>query len=682
MFAHILLLSLWTAAPGRGLPPPAEGDPFGWLEDGASAKTRKWTEEQNAATRQALDARPGRDVLRKRLEALSSVGTLRDVVVRGSRVFYLKRTGLENQPVLYVRDAPGAAPRVLIDPNSMSADGTTALDWWRPSHDGLLVAYGVSEKGSEESVLRVRDVDSVLDLPDRISRARHASVAWLPDRTGFYYTRYPAPGTVPKEEEPYHRRVYFHVLGEDPARDLPVYGAGRGKEDWPDVQVSRSGRWLLVSVSQGWSKTELYARDLTSESTSFFTITEGRQSLYEGKIDGDTLYLLTNEGAPRFKLVSVDLRRPRRDRWKTLIAEGPFTLTDFDVAGDRLAVGVLERASSRLRLHAKDGRALNEVPLAGLGTVKSFDGCSGCDDLFLMYESFFTPPTLYRYQLSKASMTVEDAVANPVDPADFRADQVTYPSLDGTPVTMFLVRPVRLRKDARAPTLLTGYGGFNISMTPSFSGPLLAWLERGGLYALPNLRGGGEYGELWHRSGMLAEKQKVFDDFLAAARWLIAEQYTSPERLAISGGSNGGLLVGAALTQAPELFAAAVCSVPLLDMLRYHLFLMARLWIPEYGSPEDPAQAKWLAAYSPYHRVVAGRRYPAVLFLSGESDTRVDPMHARKMTARLQQAAAPGRPILLRYETAAGHGAGKPLAKTLDEVVDRYSFLFWRLGMD
>ena len=694
MFAHILLLSLWTAAPGRGLPPPAEGDPFGWLEDGASAKTRKWTEEQNAATRQALDARPGRDVLRKRLEALSSVGTLRDVVVRGSRVFYLKRVGLQNQPVLYVRDAPGAAPRVLIDPNSMSADGTTALDWWRPSHDGLLVAYGVSEKGSEESVLRVRDVDSVLDLPDRISRARHASVAWLPDRSGFYYTRYPAPGEVPPGEEKYHRHVFFHAMGGDPLNDEPVWGRGRPMEDWPDVQVSPDGRYLLVSASKGWSRTDLYLRDLTEDATGFAVVVEGRGAVYEGRFHGDNLYLLTNDGAPRFKIMAAEIfspykflgrKRPRefwdRTQWKTVVPERKFTITGFEIAGSVLAVELLERAVSRLQLITLDGRPVTEVPVPPLGSVSSFAGRPGSAHLYFVWQSFFSPPALYDYPI-RGALKKLDEIRAPAALEDFQSEQVTYQSKDGTLITMFLVKPKRLRRDKNAPTLLTGYGGFSVNMTPTFSPHLILWLERGGLYALPNLRGGGEYGEEWHQAGMLSRKQNSFDDFLAAADWLTAGEYTRPERLAISGGSNGGLLVGAALTQAPAKFRAAVASVPLMDMLKYHRFLLARLWIPEYGSPDEMLARQWLAEYSPYHRVRPATPYPAVLLMSGESDTRVDPMHARKMAAKLQESTNSGRPVFLRMEAKAGHGAGKPLSKTVDELVDRYGFLFWQLGME
>lgn len=678
MRAKIAGLALLLSA---GLARADSGDEFAWLEVSTAPAVRAWIEEQDEAARRVLLERPGRQALRRRLEQLMSSGGIGDAVAaRPGRVFYLKREGLQNQPVLYVRGPLDEHPHEVLDPNRLSSSGTVSLDWWQPSGDGSYLVYGLSENGSEDSVLRLRDVDSALDLPDRIDRTAHASVAWAADKTGFYYTRYPRPGSVPKGEEQYHRSVYWHRLGTDAARDELVF-TPRAKEDWLDVDVSEDGRYLLVTSFSGWSKSELYVREAASPQAAFRRLTQGKEFLYTGKISGDTLFILTNEEAPRFKIVSADLRKPEA-AWKAIVSESEFTIAGFELAGPELAVHVLERASSRLRLHARSGKPLRELPIPRLGSVKGLGGCPGCRDLSLVYESFFIPPTLYRYRLDASSMTVADRAPPPADLDDFTSRQVVYKSKDGTPVSMFLVHHKRLKRDGAAPALLTGYGGFAVSMTPSYSPALIAWLERGGLYALPNLRGGGEYGEAWHRAGMLENKQNVFDDFTAAARWLIDQEYTNPRRLAISGGSNGGLLVGSALTQAPELFRAAVCSVPLLDMLRYHLFLMARLWIPEYGSAEDPEQARYLSAYSPYHNVKRETAYPAVLFLSGETDSRVHPMHARKMAARLQKASSSGLPILLRYDRQAGHGAGKPLSQKIEEAADRYAFLFWQLGME
>jgi prolyl oligopeptidase len=639
-------------------------DPHAWLENGKDPKVQVWVQKQDAAARAALAALPGRDRLRKRLETLQSVGTLGSPEARPGRLFYVKREGLKNQAALHLR-YEGAETRAVIDPNVMNSSGAVALDWWEPSPDGLYVAYGVSEKGSEESVLRVREADSGLDLPDRIDRTAHASVAWLPDRSGFYYTRTPKAAAFP-------RRVYFHRLGTDILNDVLVYDPPKN-ELWPSVAVSEDGRRLLLTVSEGWSRSELYIKELKGPATSFVSLTAGRDALFTGKLDGDELWVRTNEGAPRFKLMKADLRKPAK-AWKTVVAEGAFTLENFELAGDYLAISLLERASSRLQLLTRSGKALREIPLPALGTLSGVAGCRRCADLYAVYESFFQPPALHRWSLGRSSLTVVDAVPVPADLSDYRVSQVTFESRDGTPVSMFLAHREGLKKSGDNPTLLTGYGGFSVSMTPKFSPSLLLWLERGGLFALPNLRGGGEYGEDWHRAGMLEKKQNTFDDFIAASRWLIEKGWASPSSLAIRGGSNGGLLVGAAMTQAPELYGAVVCSVPLLDMLGYDKFLLGKLWVPEYGS--DPAV---LGAYSPYHNVKKGTKYPPVLFLSGETDSRVDPMHARKMAARLQES---GSVALLRNEASAGHGVGKPLSKKLDEEVDAYSFLFQRLGLD
>lgn len=639
-------------------------DPHAWLENGKDPKVQEWARKEDQEARAVLSALPGRERLKKRLETLQSVGTLGAPKARPGRLFYEKRDGLKNQASLRLR-YEGQETRVVIDPNVMSSSGTVALDWWEPSPDGLYVAYGVSEGGSEESVLRVREADSGLDLPDRIDRAAHSSVAWLPDRTGFYYTRTP-------KGEPFPRRVYFHRLGTDVLGDPLVYDPPK-KELWPDVAVSEDGRRLLLTLFDGWSRSELFIKELKGAGSGFVSLTAGRDALFTAELDGDDLWVLTNEGAPRFKLMKADLRKPAK-AWKTVMPQGAFTLEGFELAGDYLAVSLLERASSRLQLLSRSGRALRELPLPALGSVSGLAGCRKCADLHAVHESFFRPPALHRYALARSSLTVADAVPVPADLSDYRVSQATYESRDGTPVTMFLAHREGLKKSGDNPTLLTGYGGFSVSMTPKFSASLLVWLERGGLFALPNLRGGGEYGEDWHRAGMLGNKQNTFDDFIAASRWLIDQGWTSPKSLAIRGGSNGGLLVGAALTQAPDLYAAAVCSVPLLDMLKYDQFLLGKLWVPEYGS--DPAV---LAAYSPYHNVKKGVKYPPVLLISGETDSRVDPMHARKMAARLQEA---GATALLRYESSAGHGAGKPLSKKLAEDVDAYSFLFDRVGLE
>ncbi len=655
-------------------------DPYRWLEDGESEETRAWTEAQNALTEAYLAGSPLRDAIRARLDELLAIGALGTPTPARGRYFYQSRDGRQNQPVLNVRDGVHGADRVLLDPNALNAEGTTALDWWHPSDDGALLAYGLSEDGSEESVLHVMDVASGANLPDRIPHTRAADIAWLPDATGFYYTRFPAPSTVPDGEEHYHRAVRFHRLGSDPAHDELIFQPA-AKEFWPGVSLSPDGRWLLISVSRTFEQTDLWLQDLRT-GTPPVAVARDLPALFDGGVLDGVLYIRTNLRAPTYGLYRLDAERPNLDELGELVAPRPDAVLDgASIAGDHLLLTYLERATSRLRIARRDGAEVREHPLPGLGSVFGLGAEWDGDELFYGFSSYTVPPSVYRIDLRTGEEALWKRVEADVRAERFEVRQVTYPSKDGTPITMFVVQPRGVALDGRNPTYLTGYGGFNISMAPGFSRSLILWLERGGVVAIPNLRGGGEYGERWHQAGMLANKQNTFDDFIAAAEWLMAAGYTRPERLAVAGGSNGGLLVGAALTQRPDLFRAVVVQVPLLDMLRYHEFLIARLWIPEYGSPDDPEQFRWLRAYSPYHHVRDGIPYPAVLLATAESDTRVDPMHARKMTARLQAATSGGRPVLLRLEARAGHGAGKPLSKVLDELTDTWTFVFRELGM-
>jgi prolyl oligopeptidase len=660
-------------------------DPYRWLEDGDAPETREWVAAQNAHTRSVLDHLPRREAIRARLDQLLTTGSVGVPQVRGTRHFYTRRDGRQDQPVLRVREGVAGPERTLLDPNALSAGGLVSLDWWQPSRDGRFLAYGLSEGGDEWSVLRVLDVDRGIPLPgEEIPRARACSVAWLPDGSGFYYTRYPEPGAVPAGEEHYHRRVFLHALGTPWQADPEVFGAGRAKEDWPSVDLSPDGRWLLVIVSQGWARSEVYLLDRQQPDASFVPVHAGVEAWADGEVAGGRLYLRTNQDAPNYRLFAIDPERPGRDAWRELLPERPDrVLSAARAVAGVLAVEELQDASSHLRLYRSDGALHCQVKLPALGSLTGLGSEWDGEAVFAGFTSFAQPPTAYRVDPASGALEV---FAAPVsegagDGARHTVRQVWYASKDGTRVSMFLVHRPDLPLDGHNPTLLTGYGGFNISRTPMFDASLMLWLDAGGVYALPNLRGGGEYGEAWHQAGMLERKQNVFDDFIAAAEWLVANGYTRRERLAIRGGSNGGLLVGAALIQRPDLCKAVVCQVPLLDMLRYQTFRIARLWIPEYGSAEEPEQFRWLYAYSPYHRVRDGERYPAVFLLTAEGDSRVDPMHARKMAARLQAASASGEPVLLRVETAAGHGMGKPRNKVLDELTDVWSFLAWQLGV-
>jgi prolyl oligopeptidase len=659
----------------------AIADPYRWLEDGDTPETRDWTDRQNALTQAYLSSAPGRERLRARLEKLLGIGVLGvPTPVRG-RYFYLRREGRQNHPVLYWRQGVSAADRVAVDPNALNAGGTTALDWYYPSQDGSLLAYGLSENGSEESVLQVLEVESGRHLSDQIPRMRAASLAWLPDATGFYYTRYPATGEVAQGEEHYHRAIYFHRLGDDPATDRLVFRPAE-KEFWPGVSLSPDGRWLVIIVARTFDQTDVYIQDLSSGGP-LVAVAENLSASFEGEIAHGKLFLRTNLDAPTYRLYQVDPEHPQRDAWREIVPARPdAVLESVTIAGDRLGIGYLEHASSRFQLTDLHGRLVEEVALPVLGSLFGLGAEWNGRELFYGFSSYTLPPSVYRIDLATGRSSLWRRVEAEIDPSRFEVRQVSYTSKDATPVSMFLVHRVGLERTGNNPTYLTGYGGFNISMTPSFSRSLLLWLERGGVVAVPNIRGGGEYGETWHQAGILGSKQNSFDDFIGAAEWLIAEGYTRPERLAVAGGSNGGLLVGAVLTQRPELFRAVLVQVPLLDMLRYHRFLIARLWIPEYGSADDPAQFRWLRAYSPYHHVRNGVAYPAVLLATAESDTRVDPMHARKMAARLQAATSAERPILLRLEARAGHGAGKPLSKVLDELTDSWTFVFSELGVE
>jgi prolyl oligopeptidase len=665
----------------HGVPVP---DPYRWLENGDSPETRAWVEAQNEFTRSVLDGLPQRAAIHARLDKLLMTGSVTTPVLRGERRFYQRRDGRLDQPLLVVRDGLEGEERTIIDPNALSASGVVALDWWFPSESGRLLAYGLSEGGTELSTLYVMDVERGLNLDvERIPHTRAASLAWLPDDSGFYYTRYPEPGSVEEGDEMYHRHVFFHSLGQDWHQDAEVFGSGRAREDWPNVDLSQSGRWLVVHVQQGWVRTEVYCLDRDHPERGFVPIHTGVDAVAVPVFAGDRLLIHTNHDSPNYALYEVDPERPARDNWRLVLPQRQDrVLESVHAAAGRLVAHELHNAASQARLYQMDGSLTAEVELPSIGTLTGIGGEWSGDRITIGFTSFAQPQSAYDVEPSNGAteLFAHGEVPEGFDPSLYDVRQEWYPSRDGTRVSVFLIH----RKDRppeHSPTLLTGYGGFSVSRTPSFIAALPLWLDAGGVYALANLRGGGEYGEAWHRAGMLGNKQNVFDDFIAAAEWLIECGYSRRDQLAISGGSNGGLLVGAALTQRPDLFRAVVCQVPLLDMLRYQHLRIARLWIPEYGSAEDAEQFRWLYAYSPYHHVQPGERYPATFLLTAEGDSRVDPMHARKMAARLQAETASESPILLRVETAAGHGQGKPRSKQLEEATDVWSFLFWQLGV-
>jgi prolyl oligopeptidase len=726
-------------------------DSYRWLEHADSPAVQKWVEEENAYTRAILDPLPSREAIHKRLTELLAIGSVTPPVIAGHHYFYTRREGMQNQPVLYVRDELNGADRVLVDANSLAADGTIALDWFHPSDNGKYVAYGLSQSGSEMSTLHVIETKTGTILPDTIERTRAASVAWLHDNSGFYYTRYPEKGEVPAGQEVYNRHVFFHLMGSPVVTDDPVFGEGRDPEDWPSVSLSNDGRWLLITVSQGWSKSELFLEDLKSQKAPI-RLTTGKNFLYSAEVYDGKVYITTNEDAPRYRVLVTDTGNFDRAAWKEIIPQSDAVLQGAAVFGGKLFAQYEQNATSQLKIFDVQGKKISDVSLPAIGSVFGTSGKWNKNEAFFGFQSFTVPPSIYRIDLKsepqglKPSSVDEpsgtttsralpktnanDATVTPgtvsgdsenqnphsklaksaslewgtlqsssenlqgvlwanvdapsIDPSGYEVAQEWFKSKDGTRVPMFVVHKKGLQKNGRNPTLLTAYGGFNISLMPTFSRTAYLWMEHGGIYAVANLRGGAEFGEDWHRAGMLDKKQNVFDDMIAAAEHLIAEKYTDKHHLAIQGGSNGGLLMGAMITQRPDLFRAVVCQVPLLDMIHYQDFQIAKLWIPEYGTSENPEQFKWLYAYSPYHHVKAGVEYPAILFMTADTDTRVDPMHAKKMTAEMQAEATNGqsktRPILLRIESKAGHGAGKPVTKQIEEFTDLYSFLFWQVG--
>ena len=641
-------------------------------------------------TRSLLDPLPGREAIHKRLTELLSIGNITVPRIAGKYYFYTRREGMQNQPILYVREGfvagkDAGKDRALVDANQLAADGTIALDWFEPSENGRYVAYGTSPSGSEMSTLRIVETKTGTLLPDTIERTRAASIAWMPDNSGFYYTRYPNKGDVPQGQEMYNRHVFYHALGADPATDQLIFGEGRDPEDWPNVHLSNDGRWLLIDVEQGWTKSELFLQDLQSDRPPS-RLTTGKNFLYQASIYKGRVFIVTNEDAPRYRVFVTDAGDFDREHWKELIPQSDAVLQAAAVWGGQLFTQYEQNATSQLKLFDLEGKKLADLALPALGSIFGADGKWNRDELFYGFQSFTFAPSIYRYDLKTGATSLWAKVDAPsIDPAAYEVKQEWFHSKDGTRVPMFIVYKKGLQKNGHNPTLLTGYGGFNISLTPTFARSGYLWLEHGGVFALANLRGGAEFGEDWHRAGMLDKKQNVFDDMIAAAEYLISEKYTDRDHLAIQGGSNGGLLMGAMITQRPDLFRAVVCQVPLLDMLRYQNFQIAKLWIPEYGSADDAAQFKWLYAYSPYQHVAAGGEYPAILFMTADTDTRVDPMHAKKMAALMQAEAKNGqsktRPILLRIETKAGHGAGKPVTKQIEEFTDIYSFLFWQLGV-
>ncbi len=647
-------------------------DPYRWLEDKSAPEVRTWIDAQNAFTDGLLGPLPGHERVHARLEQLMKIDAQGIPFERGGRYFFSRRLASQSISVLYVREGLEGKDQVLIDPHPLSADHTTTVLFLDVSNDGKLMAYATRLGGEDEVSVAFRDIDTGQDLADRLPKARYFGISLTADKSGLYYSRHTPQGS----------RVYYHAMGSDPAGDKLLFGEGYGPEKIIGAGLSEDRRWLQITVYYGSAtdRSEVYVMDAAAKGP-VVPVVNDVVAYFSGDIAGDTMYLQTNWEASNNRIFAVDLRHPARDQWKEIIPAGDAVIDGFSLAGGRLFVNYLKNVVSSVRIFDPAGQPLGTIEFSTLGSVGGMSGQWEKHEAFFTFTSYHVPTTIYRYDTATGKQITWWRAAVPIKSDQFEVKQVWYASKDGTKIPMFVVHKKGLKLDGARPTLLTGYGGFSASMTPVFSGRAALWVESGGVFALPNLRGGSEFGEEWHKAGMLEKKQNVFDDFIAAAEWLITNKYTRPEKLCISGGSNGGLLVGVALTQRPGLFGAVVCSVPLLDMLRYQNFLVARFWVPEYGSAENADQFKFIHAYSPYQHVQKGEKYPAVLFITGDSDTRVDPLHARKMCALLQASTGSDRPVLLHYDTKAGHSGGKPLGKQIDDLSQELMFLSWQLGV-
>lgn len=661
-------------------------DPYRWLEDPDSAATRSWVTAQNQLTAAYLEQIPAREAIRARLTTLWNFEKYGVPIRRGKRYFYTKNDGLQNQSVLYAAESATDAGRVLLDPNKLSDDGTAALSGMEISDDGAYLAYGIASAGSDWQEWRVRDVANGEDLADHLRWIKFSGASWLPDGSGFYYSRYDEPSQDKNQlvDTNYYQKLFFHRLGTPQSQDRLVYER-RDQKEWGFAgQVTDDGAYLIITASRGTEqKSGVFFQDLRQPGATVQELLTTFDAEYEFVAnEGPLFYFRTDHEAPLGRVIAIDSRRPAVENWRQVTAEGGDVLEGASRVGDQLFLAYLADAASRVRRVNLKGQPLPDVTLPGLGTATGFSGRRGDRETFFSFASFNVPGSIYRFDLTSGETSQVRAPRTAFNPHDYVVEQVKVSSRDGTQVPVFLARRRDVAPGPQTPVYLFGYGGFNISYTPLFSAANLAWLDMGGVFALANLRGGGEYGRAWHEAGQKHLKQNVFDDFIAVAEWLVREGRTARDKLAIGGRSNGGLLVGACLTQRPDLYRAAVPAVGVLDMLRFHKFTIGWAWTPEYGSADDPAEFAALFKYSPLHNIRRGTAYPATLVTTADHDDRVVPAHSYKFAAALQAAHAGPAPVLIRVETQAGHGAGKPTAKLIDEATDVLSFLVRELGVD
>ncbi len=681
--AALALIGAATPSHAAPLPPPTRvdvvidtmqnvgvADRYRWLEDKDSPETRAWIATQQQYEKTVLDPVPGRDALRARFATLLKRDVVSSPIARAGRYFFTRRGASQDLSLLMLRDK--GRDEVILDPHGLSADHSVSVGWLDVAPDGKQAAWFTRSGGRDEVKLTIYDVDKRA-VVDSLPLARYFGIALAPDhRSVTYATMTP--------EGPRARR---HVIGGG-ADDTPVFGDKYGPGDILDVSLASGSKWLIYAVYHGSSgdDNELWTQEVAHPEVAPVALVNDVHAGFFMDAAGDKFVVRTNWEAPNGRFFVVDPAHRQRTAWKEILpAREDAVAEDFALAGGKLLVSYLRNVSSFVQVFDITGKPAGDIPLPALGSVNRLTGVWDQPEAFVDYTSFLVPGTVYRWDATKGATTVWAQQKIPFDPKDYTVEQVWYASKDSTRIPMFLVHKAGLTPNGERPAYLTGYGGFDVSETPQFASSAVVWVEHGGVVAVPALRGGGEFGEQWHKAGMLGKKQNVFDDFIAAAQYLIQQKWTKPGKLVIEGGSNGGLLVGAAMTQHPELFRAVICDVPLLDMLRYHKFLVARFWIPEYGSSDDPQQFRWLLAYSPYHHVIKGTEYPAVMFVSGDSDTRVDPLHARKMTALMQASTGSDRPVILHYDTTSGHSSGKPVSKQIEDSAAVMQFALWQVGV-
>ena len=651
-------------------------DPFRWLEDQGSQETKDWVAAENTYTHSLLDGLPIRQSAYRRLMEMANHERVSAPYYENGYYFFSKQAVGQDLWSVYRRKGLHGPDELLLDPLPLSADHTTSIGNYVATQDASLLLYSIRRGGEDETELHILDMNAHHDLPDVLPRAFYLGYNWKKDHSGFFYAR---------SDRELGKRIYYHALGTNPSQDQEIFGKGFGPEVWVGPILSRDGRFLLAEVSKGWASNEIFLKRLDldkDKEDEFKPLISGLNSHFNVEFAGDFLIVMTDWQAPKYRILKIDLRDPAQEKWQQIVAPTEDAIQDFALIGGKLYVSYLHNVTSRISIFSLDGKSLGEVELPATGSA-GIGGRWDRDEGLLTFSSYTTPRSLYLYSASTGKRELWHREAIPFDSARYQMEQVWYSSKDGTRVPMFLIHRKGLKPGSPVPTILYGYGGFNVSITPGFNQDAAWWIEQGGLYAVANIRGGGEFGEAWHKAGMLDKKQNVFDDFIAAGEWLIKNRYTTSEKLAISGGSNGGLLVGTVLTQRPDLARAVLCWHPDLDMVRYYKFTRNNNppALLEYGNAADPEQFKFLYAYSPYQHVQSGKKYPAVLIISGDADTRVPPEQARKMAARLQADTTSGLPVLLLYDTKAGHSGGKPLSKQIEDTSLELSFLAWQLGL-